>query len=600
MHKFLTFIKEFFIPKRTKLKEAIASFSKKEFFIFIFFILISLISTIIIIIKINSKFMVTIPINGGTLTEGIIGMPTLVNPVLTLSQADKDITSIIYSGLMRKSPTGEFVPDLAKSYTISKDGLVYTFIIKDNAKFHDGEKVTADDIIFTINKIKDPLIKSPHKNGWNGIEITKTNESTVVFTLKQPYISFMDSMTTGILPLHIWKNISITEFALSPLNINAVGSGPYQIESVIRNNDGFPKQYKLKRFKKFTLGVPHIKFLNIISFANENDLTKALLSHSIDQAGGISPENTNKIKSAGYTIHTTTLSRTFGLFFNVNNNKILAGDNIINVLDKAINRKEIINEVLDGYGTLIHNPIPESILPNNVNKEYTNPNILEAKTILEDNGWYLGDDGIMTKGGVIIESKTKIVHGKTISEEIKVDKGPIVKFIFSLSTGNTPELKHTAEIIKKELGMIGIQVNIRIYETGQLNQIIRSRDYESLFFGQIINHESDLYSFWHSSQRADPGLNIAMYNNKNIDTILESINKTTNKIDRDVKYKEFIKEFNKNLPALLIYSPIYIYATSQGLNNMYLDSFNTSSDRFNSIYKWYANQEKVWKIFKRK
>ncbi len=598
MHKFLTFIKEFNIPKKRELMEAVASFSRKELFIFITIIIIAIISTIIILNNINSQFMVSVPTNGGTLTEGIVGMPTLVNPVLALSDADKAMTSIVYSGLMRKLANGNFIPDLAKSYSVSKDRLTYTFILKKGARFQDGKEITADDVVFTIDKIKDPQIKSPRRNGWEGITVTKKNKLTVVFTLNRPYISFMDNIIIGILPLHIWKNVSIPEFSLSPLNIKALGSGPYKIESVIRNKNGFPQQYILKRFKDFTLGVPHIKYLKIVSFANENDLIKAMLSHSIDQAGGISPDNAEKLIKAGYIIHATTLPRTFGLFFNVKNNGILAEPNIISALDKAINREIIVDKVLDGYGTIIHNPIPEIMLPQNkIPAVYKTAHLIEAENILKNDGWSLGKDGILIKGGITTKIQTKKVRGKIVTKKIKVDKGPVVKFIFSLSTGNTPELKHAAELIKSQLKMIGVQVNIKIYETGQLNQLIRSRNYESLFFGQVMNHESDLYSFWHSSQRSDPGLNIAMYNDKKIDTILESIQKTYNREDRIKEYKDFVSEFNKNLPALLVYSPKYLYATSQKLNNIYLDSLITSSDRFSSIYKWYANQERVWKIF---
>ncbi len=601
MHKFLTFIKEFSIPKKKELIEAMASFSKKEFFILVVSVIIALTATIILLIKINSKFMIQVPINGGTLTEGIVGMPTLVNPILALSEADKDLTSIVYSGLMRKLSDGSFIPDLAESYEVSDNGLIYTFVIKNGAKFHDGTKITADDVIFTVEKVKDPLIKSPHKNGWDGVTVTKGDDSTIIFTLKKSYLSFMDSMTLGILPLHIWKNVSIPEFSLSPLNIKAIGSGPYQIDSVIKNNDGFPEQYILKRFKHFTLGTPHIKYLKIISYANEKDLIKAMLSNSIDQASGISPENATDIEKAGYTIHTTTLSRTFGLFFNNTNNKILGDQNIITALDKALNREEIVNEVLNGYGEVLYNPIPKIIYFDETNSsEQQKTNLAEAKEIIEKDGWYLAKDGIMTKGGIVTETKTTKVKGKSVTKEVEVDKGPISKLSFSLTTGDTPELKHAAEIIKNQLSLVGVQVEIKIYEIGQLNQLIRSRNYESLFFGQVINHESDLFSFWHSSQRSDPGLNIAMYNNKKVDTILESIQKTTSSTERIDKYKDFTVEFNKTLPALLIYSPKYLYATSQGLNNLYIDSLNTSSDRFTSVYDWYANQERVWKIFNKK
>lgn len=602
MHKFLTFIKEFNIPNKKQLNEAIVTLSQKRLIFFITMLVIAIISAIIILAKVNSYFMVTVPTNGGNLTEGIVGMPTLINPVLAVSDADKDLTSIIYSGLMRKLPDGSFVPDLAESYPeISKDELTYTFKIKNEAKFHDGEKVTADDVIFTIEKIKDPLLKSPRRNGWDSISITKKDEQTVVFTLKEPYLSFMDSMTIGILPFHIWKNVSIPEFNLSSLNINAIGSGPYKIKSVTKNNENLPEEYLLKRFKDFTLGVPHIKNLKVISYANEKDLIKGMLSKSVDQASGISPENAKALEEAGYTIHTTTLSRIFGIFFNSTNNKLLAEQAVIDAMNKALDRETIINEVLYGYGTIINNPIPENIFKDQSNDldNYKNANIEEAIEILQKAGWKIEEDGIMTKGGVVTETKTTKVKGKNVTKEVKVDKGPITKLSFSITTGDTPELKHAATLIQNQLSLIGIQVEVKIYEIGQLNQLIRSRNYEALFFGQVVNHESDLYSFWHSSQKTDPGLNIGMYNNKKIDTLLESIQKTSDQEARENKYEEFITEFKKTTPALLIYSPKYLYATGEGLNNIYLNSLNVSSDRFISIYNWYSNYEKVWKIFQK-
>lgn len=602
MHKFLTFIKEFNIPNKKELNEAIISLTKTKLSFFVILVIVSVISAIIILAKVNSYFMVSVPTNGGSLTEGIVGMPTLINPVLAVSDADKDLTSVVYSGLMRKLPDGSFIADLAESYPeISKDELTYTFKIRDEAFFHDGEKVTADDVIFTIEKIKDPLLKSPRRNGWNNINVTKKDDLTVVFTLKEPYLSFMDSMTIGILPFHIWKNVSIPEFSLSSLNINAIGSGPYKIKSVTKNNENLPEEYILKRFKNFTLGIPHIKNLKIISYTNEKDLIKGMLSQSIDQASGISPENAKNLEKAGYIIHTTTLSRVFGIFFNNTNNKLLAEQAIIDAINKALDREMIVNEVLNGYGTIINSPIPENIFKDESNTldNYKNAHLDEARAILEKAGWKMAEDKIMTRGGIVTETKTTKVKGKNVTKEVKIDKGPITKLTFSITTGDTPELKKAVETIANQLSLVGIIVEVKVYEIGQLNQLIRSRNYEALFFGQVVNHESDLYSFWHSSQKTDPGLNIAMFNNKKIDTILETTQKTSNIQNRTEKYKEFITEFNKNTPALLIYSPKYLYATSKGLNNIYLDSLNISSDRFISVYDWYANHEKVWKIFQK-
>ena len=598
MHNFLTFLKEFHMPKKKELLDARASFSRKELSTFTTFLVISIITVIVMVNKVNNSFMVEIPTEGGKIIEGIIGMPTLVNPVLALTDADKDLTSLVYSGLMRKTSDGSFVNDLAESYTISPDGMTYTFIIKESARFQDGTKLTADDVVFTIEKIKDPLIKSPRRIGWDGVSINKKDDRSVIFILKQPYISFLDNTATGILPMHIWKNITPAEFSLSTLNnVKAIGSGPYKISSVSKNKDGVPEQYDLNKFDDFVLGEPHIKYLSIVSYSNEKDLIDSLLSNRINQASGVSPENANKIQSYGYNINTANLPRIFGLFFNSSNNKILQDKDVIKAFDKALNREDIINKVLNGYADPIHDPIPETIKKDESVKGYLTSSIDEARDILEKSGWKQGVDGVRSKGGSTTVTKTKKVGKKTVTEKVVVNNGPVTKLAFSITTGDTPELKNVANIIKEQLEKLGASIEIKIYETGPLNNIIRSRNYEGLFFGQIVNHESDLFSFWHSSQRNDPGLNIAMYSNKNVDSLLESAQKTLKNDDRLNKYQDFIKEFNIDIPALLIYSPKYLYATSLKLNNINLGTLTTPSDRFLSIYKWYADTDRIWKIF---
>ena len=597
MHKFISFIKEFKFPKKEEILNSINSFSEKELFTFFVSSIVCIISLFFIISKLNNMMMVEVPESGGTITEGIIGTPTLVNPVLAISDADKDLTSIVYSGLMRKTSNGEFIPDLAESYTVSPDGKNYTFIIKKDAKFHDGQSITAKDVSFTISKIQDPIIKSPRKMDWSGVTVTEKDDYTVIFTLKQPYISFMDNMTMGILPSHIWKNVTSAEFNLSISNIKAIGSGPYQITKVTKDSNGIPKEYYLKYFKNFTLSKPHIKNLNIISYSNENDLTKALQGGYIDQASGISPDKAEILRDKGFNIYTTTLPRVFGIFFNKNKNKIFSDPVVINAINNALDKQEIINQILSGYGTIINSPIPETIIKDQEIKEFKESDIESINTSLEKDGWKLGTDGVRAKGGTTTVNKTKKVGKKNIIQKVTTNNGSSLKLAFSINTGDSQELKDGAKLIQDQLSKIGIQVDIKVYETGQLNQLIRERNYEALLFGQVINHESNLFSFWQSSQKTDPGLNIAMYDNKKVDSLLENAQKTFDDKARNNIYKSLESEFKKDVPAILIYSPKFIYVTSSNIRNIPFDNITIPSDRFMSIHTWYANMDKVWKIF---
>jgi len=597
MHNFILFIKEFHIYKKSELINAIASFSKKQLAVFMVILLTVFVLLIILLGKINQSFMVEVPVSGGSITEGIVGVPTLVNPVSSFSNADKDLTILVYSGLMRKNNEGEFIPDLAESFpTISPNGLNYTFILKKDLKFHNGMRITVDDIIFTIEKIKNSTIKSPRKMEWDGVTISKIDENTIMFTLSEPYISFLDNTTLGILSSQLWKDVKVSEFNLSPLNTKAIGSGPYKIKSVIKDENGLPEIYKLERFNNFSLGKPLIKKINIISYANEKDLLKALLSNSIDQAGGINPENANILKKYNHEIHTATLPRIFGVFLNKNNNKIFGEPSVIEAIDQAIDRQMIIDQVLLGYGSILHNPIPPKIAEDKLIEKYKIPNTEEANNILEKAGWTKGEDGIREKGGATTKTTTKKVGSKTFTQTVKTAT-PKTRLSFSIITGDTSDFKNIANLIKDQLVKIGVEVNVKIYETGQLNQLIKDREYEALLFGQSINHESNIYSYWHSSQATDPGLNIAMYNNKKVDVLLETIQKTLKVEDRINKYLDLGNEFNNNIGAVLIYSPLYLYATSPQLKNIFLDSVTVPSDRFSLVYKWAANTDKVWKIF---
>ena len=151
---------------------------------------------------INVRLSIEVPEEGGSITEGIVGTPRFINPVLSISDADNDLTALVYSGLMRKSSEG-LVPDLGESYTVSEDGKVYTFTLKDNAVFHDGKKVTANDIAYTISLVKDPVVKSTKRAAWEGVDVNVIDDKTVEFILAEPFSLLLNNTTLGILPKHI-------------------------------------------------------------------------------------------------------------------------------------------------------------------------------------------------------------------------------------------------------------------------------------------------------------------------------------------------------------------------------------------------------------
>ena len=592
MGNFYKNIRNFLLPLRNKIELAISAFSKKERVVFIVLSAILVLSAIVLIEKVNLSFMVNIPARGGTITEGSVGSPRFINPVLAYSPADNDLVSLVYSGLMRKTPDGNLIPDLAEKYEASKDGLSYTFTLKNKIFFQDGKPVTANDIVFTIEKIKDPIIKSPKKANWDGVTVNKIDEQTVQFILKRPYASFLENTTLGILPEHIWKEARIE---ISDYNINPIGSGPYQIYSVTKKADGIINSLKMKSFAKFLLGKPYVSNINFDFYANEDDLVSALLNGNVQQASSITPENAEILKEKKYVLESSTLPRIFGLFFNQNQNQIFTDKNIVRAINLAIDKDRIVREVLSGYGVTIDEPIPKNVISyqelNKADNSTLQEKLNQAKDLLAKDGWQKGVDGFLVKTTTYGKSTAK---NSKLSPALK--KGTVLSF--TISTSNTPELIKTSDIIKENLESIGIKVEVKTFEIGNLNQtVIRPRKYDALLFGEVINHESDLFAFWHSSQRNDPGQNIAMYTNAKVDKILEDTFTILDQNARIKKYAEFESEIEKDMPAVFLYSPDFIYVISRDLKGLSMDHIISSSDRFSNVYSWYLKTDNVWKIF---
>ncbi|KKQ06476.1 MAG: Extracellular solute-binding protein family 5 [Parcubacteria group bacterium GW2011_GWB1_36_5] len=574
-------MRNFKLPSKKEMNFALNSFSKNEWIVFIGLLTVLLLSTISILGSINKSFLVQVPLREGSISLGLVGVPRFVNPVLANSETDTSLVSFIYSGLLRKSEDGKLILDLAEKYENSENGLIYTFTLKDNLYFQDGKPLTANDVLFTINAVKDSVIKSPLKINWDGVNIEKIDEKTIRFTLKQSYASFLENTTLGIMPAHIWDNSPVE---LNNANTNPIGSGPYMISSTNKESSGIIDYYKLVPFKKFVLNKPYIKNINLHFYQNETDLVQALIDKKVENISSITPLNAKILKEKNYQVESSALPRVFGLFFNQNQNQLFIDKNIIRAIDQTIDKEKIIKEILLGYGNVIDGPIPSNIAGYQKSTEETDilrQDLLQkVQNDLSKNGWKTGPDGFLEK--TTTEKKKKVT----------------TKLEFSISTGNVEELVKTAELIKQDLEAVGIKVEVKTFETGNLNQnVIRPRKYDALLFGEIVNREPDLFAFWHSSQRKDPGLNIAMYTNTKVDKILEEASTLVEEKPRIEKYLQFSEEIKKDMPAVFLYSPDFIYIVSKNLQGSKTNHIISPSDRYLNVYLWYTQTENVWKVF---
>lgn len=579
------------IPWLLRFENILPRFSPAERLALYALSVILVVSALVLVIQVSHDFSVVVPARGGTLTEGEIGPARFINPLLAVSQADQDLTQLVYSGLLRANADGTYSPDLAESYSISPDGTVYTFKLNPNAKFSNGTPVTSADVVFTVQLAQNPDIKSPQEADWEGVQVSAPDTETVVFTLPHPYAPFLQNATLGILPKSLWENVSAEEFPFSPLNTKPVGSGPYEVSGFKTDSTGSPIRYDLVPNPNFGLQSPLLANITMLFYPDDPSLIAALNGGQINAIAGVSPSDLPQIKAGGEELLQVPLPRVFGVFFNESHNPVLADPSVRSALTEAVDTQTIVNDVLGGYGAPLNSPIPPGVLgqapqtivstpPFSVTAS-TSPvvsaDIQAAQATLQRGGWTFNQTtGAWTKG----TGK----NAQTLS--------------LTLSTADQPELVATANAVAADWQAAGVQVSVQVYPLSDFdNTILRPRSYDAILFGEVVGRTADFFAFWDSTQRNDPGLNLAMYANSQADSILSQARGTSDPDSRDKLYEQFAQIVQKDEPAVFLYAPDFLYVIPQDLQGVQLGALTQPSDRFLNVYQWYDQTSRVWDAF---
>lgn len=516
--------------------------------------------------SVSSALSVEVPMRGGTHIEAVIGNPRFINPLLAISDTDQDLTALVYSGLMRENADNSLSPDLAERYEITEDGKTYTFYISPKAKFHDGTRVTADDIIFTIKLAQNPEVKSSKRATWDGVEVEKINDRIIVFRLASPYAPFLANTTLGILPAHLWEEMKIEETPFSELNIRPVGAGPYKVNKISRDQSGVPIEVRLAAWRK-AIAVPYITNFVFRFYPDQDAVRDALSIGAADAAYGIVPDGLKK------PFYQAAYARIFAVFMNQSQNAVFANPAVRRALDAALDKNSIVSTIAGRYGTPLSGPLP----PNRTGVASTTTSIDVARQILVADGWTI--------------ASSSSVFTKTV-------KKTVTRLSFTLTTANAPELKAAAEAVAETWRNLGADVKLEFFDQGDLaTEIIKPRKYDALLFGEVVGREPDLYAFWHSSQRNDPGLNIALYTNSAVDKLLEAARTEIDPTKRSAKTQEAADVIAKETAAIFLYAPHLVYVTEPDLRGVLLSQVATPSDRLLNASNWFVLTERVWPIF---
>jgi peptide/nickel transport system substrate-binding protein len=589
------------IPNLKQLKYINKYLSSKEIILIRACFLIIIISSIFLGYRFYKNHLVAVPVKGGEYSEALIGMPKYINPLYAnINDVDSDLTSLIYSSLFERDKNGELVKDLTENYSISPDNKIYTIDVKQNAKWHNGSSLTVDDVIFTFNAIKDPKYKSTLRASFAGVEIEKVDDKTIKFNLSTPYAAFLELLTFGIMPSELWGEISPESANLAELNIKPIGSGPYRFNEYTKDKTtGAILDYSISinddYYKKPALINLKFKF-----YPNFEEAVAAIKDNSVDGISYLPKEQEKNISIVNsYNFYKLHIPQITLIYFNAKENQALGIKQLRQALALAIDRNEIVNNILGGDGYLVDGPIlPNSFAYNNGIKKYQ-INSSEAAKILDN----IGYKTVEIKAKDIEDSK---INAESKDEKIKSQAEQILALgegswrikdgsylIIKLTTVDRTENQQVVEAIKNYWEKVGIKTEIETYPSEDFQKnIIKTRNFQTLFYGLVLGADPDPYAFWHSSQIGDNGYNIANFSNKEVDQLLEDARLISDPTQRQVKYKRFQEIISEEIPVIFMYSPTYTYLQNKKIKKFEVANIIYPSDRFSNITEWYINTNK--------
>lgn len=575
------------------------------------------------------KNRVAVPKEGGEYSEAVIGAPKAINPLFSgLNEVDADLTALIYSGLFRHNEKQKLVSDLAEEYTLSANKKTYEIRLRQGVRWSDGEPFTSSDVIFTLETIQNAEVNSPLYASFQGVQVEKIDDYAVRFVLKEPFASFLNALTVGILPEHLWGELSPTGLKLAKLNLQPIGTGPWAFSKLIKDDQGNIQTYVLERNDNYYGQRPYLKTLTFKFFSDYAAAGDALRAQGLSALSFVPRDLEEKIAGKNFNLYQLRLPEYVALFFNQNEQTALKDSGLRLALAAAINKKIILRDGLEDKGEIIDSPFikgmpgyyPEikktAFSPEEANK------LLDKKwaKIPPEEYFKIRQEEKMKEQADFIatlkknSSSTPEVVSSTIKELVekaagatRAEMAPDQLFYrkdksgkiltLTLTTAATPEYSKVAELVAKMWRAAGVKVELQTVPGRQIaKDVFKNRNYQILLYGEIMGGDPDPYAFWHSSQTDYPGLNLALYVNRAADKLLEDARGAAEETERIKLYKKFQNALSADLPAVFLYAPVHSWAISKDIKGVEVDYILSPAERYHNLNDWYLKTKWRWRV----
>jgi peptide/nickel transport system substrate-binding protein len=521
--------------------------------------------------------------------EGVLGRPVSVSPLSARTQADRDLVALVYAGLVRNGPSGSLVPDLAERWTVDSTGAVWTFQLRDDARWHDGEQVTAEDVAFTIGVLQDPKYQGPGAGSWNEVTVTTEGLLTVVFRLKTPLGGFLQAATQPIAPAHILAGIPVDQLADRSFSRQPIGSGPFAVASlsndsaelipagtVLQPAAGGNGTQPVATDSLATPGpasrparpVPYLTAMEFRFFDDPQKLAAAYREGSLDAASGLPPALTRDLGGAadsralrypGSTLTTVLLNLRPG-------HPEFSDPAVRTALLAAIDRPEIITDAFAmAAGTATGVIPPSSFLFDRTADPPVPYDPGAAQMALAKAGWTNGPDG------------WRLPNAKSA---VKID-------LLSPDLASNPAAFRTAEIVTGDWRAIGLSVTHVPLPPGEfVTGRLAAGKFQAAVGDVTIGLDPDLYPLLASSQTVTGGSNVIGLQDPALDKLLRAARGPGTPPERTAAYSALQKQLAKGrymLPLAFADESIVVRDTLQGAA---VSQVADPADRFWDVLTW--------------
>jgi peptide/nickel transport system substrate-binding protein len=506
-----------------------------------------------------------VPTYGGTYVEGVTSAAQFLNPILAATPVDDDVVRLVFSGLSRYRSDGSIQGDLAQSFATSEDGKVWTFQIRDDATWHDGKPVIADDVVYTVALLQDKAYVGPYSDAFRGVKVERVDDRVVRFVLPDAYGPFAASTTVPLLPSHLLAKVDYAGLARVAFNQHPIGTGPFRVmeadarQTVLARSDSF---YRTRPDRTRA----YLDRLVLRSYPDTSEALTALARGEIDGVGGLSTgdaERARGLKTVNlYSFGTNDFT---ALFLNVRPGKTTFRDRVVRqAIATAVDRGRVLQVAADGRGSVADESVPQSSWAYIRDITRYARSYDDAKALLDAADWKDHDgDGIRDRGGV--------------------------KLAFAITTSNEPARVSAALQIVGDLATIGMRVELKSMPFGELiERATRERTYDALLIGISVSGDPDPYSFFHSSEIADPGHNFSGYSTLPMDRSLEAARRTTDQTRRRELYATVFQSIATDVPVVFLYFSDYLYAQAKPVQGLKIAPISDPRERFWNAEDWYV------------